>query len=134
MWDTFTACYGETADRNNPDITKYLGRATAVGPNRACWNDWIAPHNAEGTYLYTGDLLVKQGHVAAAKIMYRNATLIKEYAQWPYKYLLADRLSADLDGKAKLYADADPKNDPPLGGASDGHGCTYCHAATAEEK
>jgi hypothetical protein len=60
--------------------------------------------------------------------------LIKEYPQWPYKYLLADRLSADLDAKAKLYADADPKNDPPLAGASDSHGCTYCHAASADEK
>jgi hypothetical protein len=133
IWNSMKPCYGEEVDRNNPDITKYLGQATSDGPNRACWNDWIAPHNAEGTYLYMGDLLVKQGKVATAKIMYRNSTLIKEYPQWPYKYLTEDRLKTDLDAKAKLYADSDPNNDPPIGGASDGHYCTFCHAATAEE-
>ena len=133
IWDSFPSCVGEQIDRNNPDISKYLGQATPVGPNRACWNDPIAPHNAEGTYLYMGDLLVKQGKVATAKIMYHNATLIAEYPQWPYKYLLDDRLNADLDAKAKLYVDGDPTNDPPIGGASDGHYCTFCHAATAEE-
>jgi len=133
MYDTFEACFGEKIDRNNPDISKYVGLATDMGPNRACWNDWIAPHNAEGTYLYIGDLLVKQGNVPAAKVAYNDAKLIKEYPQWPYKSLVDDRLSADLDAKAALYKDADPSNDPPIGGASANHACTYCHAATAGE-
>jgi hypothetical protein len=133
MYDTFEACFGERIDRNNPDISKYLGQATDMGPNRACWNDWIAPHNAEGTYLYIGDLLVKQGNVPAAKVAYNDAKLIKEYPQWPYKSLVEDRLSADLAAKAALYADADPSNDPPIGGASSNHSCTFCHAATAAE-
>ncbi|WP_394835701.1 hypothetical protein LVJ94_02070 [Pendulispora rubella] len=132
-FDTYEACFGEKADRNHPDISKYLDRATDTGPNRACWNDWIAPHNAEGFYLYWGDLLVKQGKVDVARIVYNNAKLVKEYPKWPYKSLLDDRLNANLQAKAALYWDADPKNDPPLGGASAGHACTYCHAATADE-
>ena len=134
MYQTFEACFGEKIDRNNPDISKYLSLATDQGLNRACWNDWLAPHNGEGTYLYIGDLLVKAGNVAAAKIAYADAKLVKEYAQWPYKYLLEDRLGTDLDAKAALYRDADPKNDPPIGGGSDNHACTFCHSASAEEK
>jgi len=120
-------------DRANPDITKYLGQATDRGVKRACWNDPIAPHNAEGFYLWVGDVLVKQGEVAQARIIYNNVKLIKEYPSWPYRSLLDDRLGADLDAKAALYRDADPANDPPIGGESAGHPCTYCHAATAEE-
>jgi hypothetical protein len=134
MYTTFEVCFGEKIDRNNPDISKYLNQATDKGLNRACWNDWLAPHNAEGTYLYVGDLLVKAGNVPAAKVAYADAKLVKEYPQWPYKYLLDERLSADLDAKAALYRDTDPKNDPPLGGETDHHGCTFCHAATADER
>ena len=132
-YDTLDSCVGEKIDRDNPDITKYLGRATDTGPDRACWNDWIAPHNAEGFSLYFGDLLVKQGKLAVAKIVYNNAKLIKEYPTWPYKSLLDDRLGSDLAAKAALYRDADPANDPPIAGDSTSHACTYCHASSAVE-
>ena len=69
----------------------------------------------------------------AGALAYNNAKLVKEYPKWPYKSLLDDRLNANLEAKAALYRDADPDNDPPLGGASAGHACTYCHAATADE-
>jgi hypothetical protein len=131
--DNLDSCVGESVDRNNPDITPYLHQATDKGVKRACWNTWIAPHNAEGFYLWIGDLLVKQGRIDQARISYNNVKLIKEYPSWPYKSLLADRLSADLDAKAALYQDADPTNDPPVGGESIGHRCAYCHAATADE-
>ncbi len=133
MYGTFAACFGEPADPDNPDITKYLDQATSVGPNRACWNDWIAPHNAEGTYLFIGDLLVKQGNVAAAKVAYNDAKLIKEYPQWPYQSILEERLSSDLNATSQLYRDSDPTNDPPIGGNRDNRGCAVCHAATAAE-
>jgi hypothetical protein len=133
MYDTFQSCFGEPIDPNNPDISKYLDQATAVGPNRACWNDWIAPHNAEGTYLYVGDLLVKLGNVAAARVAYNDAKLIKEYPQWPYSALLDARLNSDLNARALLYQDGNPANDPPIGGDADSRGCTVCHAATAAE-
>jgi hypothetical protein len=131
--DNVDACLGEHVDRDVPDISKYLGQATTEGPKRACWNTWLAPHNAEGFYLWVGDLLVKQGKVAAAKVMYANVPRIAEYAQWPYRHLLDDRMRSDLDAKAALYQDADPKNDPPFGGEEENRRCVVCHAATAEE-
>jgi hypothetical protein len=127
------ACFGAQVDRANPDITPYLGQETQTGPKRVCWNDPIAPHNLEGFLLFLGDLLVKQGQVGVARIAYNDVKLVPQYPSWPYKSLLDDRLNADLGAKAALYADADPSNDPPLGGNSIQHGCAYCHAATAGE-
>jgi hypothetical protein len=131
--DNVDACAGEPVDRNNPDISKYVSQATSEGPKRACWNTWIAPHNAEGFYLWVGDLLVKQGKVSAARAAYNDVKLIPEYEQWPFKHLLTDRLSANLDAKAALYQDADPSNDPAFGGEEVSRRCAVCHAATAEE-
>lgn len=133
LYSNLDACFGETVDRDNPDITKYLGQATDTGNKRACWNDTIAPHNAEGFYLYAGDALVKAGKIAPAKVMYGNAKLVREYASWPYKSILEARLSSDLDARAALYQDSDPSNDPKVGGAADQHSCTQCHAASAAE-
>ena len=133
LFDTLDVCFDTKVDRANPDITSYLGLATDQGPKRVCWNDAVAPHGAEGFYLYFGDLLVKQGNVDVAKIVFANVKLIKEYDAWPYKSLLEARLGSDLTAKAALYQDADPTNDPPLAGDETNHGCTYCHAATAAE-
>lgn len=132
-FDNLDACIGEPIDRDNPDLTPYLDQATDQGVKRACWNDWIAPHNAEGFYLWMGDLLVKQGKVDQALVLYNNVTLIEEFPSWPYRSLLDDRLNANLDAKAALYRDADPNNDPPVGGQSASRRCAYCHAATADE-
>ena len=133
LYESLDACFGEKVDRANPDITKYLDQATSEGRKRVCWNGWIAPHNAEGFFLYFGDLLVKQGKIDIAKIVYANAKKIKEYASWPYKSILDERLGSDLTVKAALYRDADPKNDPPVGGASADRNCAYCHAGSASE-
>src|SRR5690606_37822002 len=59
-WDTMDVYFGESVDRDNPDITPYLSQDTSEGTKRVCWNNPIAPHNAECFYLYFGDLLVKQ--------------------------------------------------------------------------
>jgi len=127
------ACVDGPLDRNNPDITPYVGQATTQGPKSACWNNDIAPHNAEGFYLWVGDLLVKQGNVQAAQAAYRSVQAIPEYESWPYRALLEDRLSSDLELKAALYRDSDPDNDPEFGGQEVGRRCTVCHAASADE-
>lgn len=131
-FDTLDACFDEPVDRTRPDVTPYLNQATDRGRKRACWNDWIAPHNAEGFYLHMGDVLVKAGQVEAARVTYQNATLIREYPSWPFKAVLAERMSADLEARAALYRDADPSNDPVIGDASPKF-CSYCHSATADE-
>ncbi len=130
---TMDVCYGESIDRDAPDLTPYLDQATDEGVKRACWNDPIAPHNVEGFYLWMGDVLVKHGNVEAARVAYDNVMLAPEYPDWPYRSLLQDRLDTDLDAKAALYQDADPENDPPFAGSELSRSCVVCHAATAEE-
>ena len=133
LWQTVDRCYGDTVDRTDPDITPYLGRATRTGKMRVCWNDDVAPHNAEGFLLYFGDVLVKHGDLAPARVMYQNVQKIAEYSSWPYQSLVEERLGADLTARAALYQDDDPDNDPALAGDTSNHGCTYCHAGSADE-
>ena len=130
---TMDVCYGEAIDRDAPDLGPYLDQVTDQGIKRACWNDPIAPHNVEGFYLWMGDILVKQGRVGAARVAYDNVKLAPEYPDWPYRSLLQERLSADLDAKAALYQDADPANDPPFAGNEANRGCAVCHASSAAE-
>jgi hypothetical protein len=132
-WRTLEVCFGDSFDREHPDITPYLDQATDRGPKRVCWNDAIAPHGAEGFYLWMGDVLVKHGDLDQAKVVYANARLIREYAQWPFQSLLEARFADDLAARAALYRDADPLNDPPIAGEAVDRGCGYCHAATTEE-
>lgn len=133
LWQTVDRCFGETVDRSDPDIAPYLDQATRTGQKRVCWNDDIAPHNAEGFLLYFGDVLVKHGDVEPARVMYQNVQKIAEYSSWPYKGLVEERLGADLAARAALYQDGDSTNDPPLGGDTIAHSCTACHAASADE-
>jgi len=133
LFETLDLCFGEPIDRQRPEITKYLHQATARGEKRVCWNGALAPHNAEGFYMYFGDLLVKQGELEVAKVIYGNATLIPEYDRWPYKALLEERLSSDLAARAALYRDGSPNDDPAPGGNEIHRNCAYCHASSAEE-
>jgi tetratricopeptide (TPR) repeat protein len=132
-FETMDVCYGGPIDRDNPDISPYLDQATDEGIKRVCWNDWIAPHNWEGFYMWMGDILVKQGRIDAALVAYNNSTLSTDYANWPYRSLLEERLDSDLEAKAALYQDDDPANDPPFAGEEVSRSCAVCHAATAEE-
>src|SRR5579871_2575750 len=66
--------------------------ATEQGPERACWNSWIAPYNFEGFFLNMGDMLVKAGDWQTAIIIYRNAELAENYSTWPYKAKLEKRI------------------------------------------
>src|SRR5262245_41481476 len=65
---------------------------TKDGPKRVCWNSWIAPHNFEGFFLNFGDMLVKAGEPGLAVSMYANAKLTPDYASWPYRDVLEDRM------------------------------------------
>jgi len=132
-WQTLDVCFGEKVDRTDPDITPYLNQATDRGRKRVCWNDPIAPHNAEGFYLWMGDVLVKHGDLAQAVVIYQNAQRVREYSAWPFKSLIEERLGADLGSRAALYHDTDADNDPPLAGDAIGRSCGYCHAATVAE-
>jgi hypothetical protein len=112
-------------------VRPYLHLVTAVGRKKACW--WqgeLAPYSYEGYMLNLGNGLVKEGQVEAAAVVYNNARYADNYSTWPYRYVLEAIASSDLSARAELYADNDPKNDPPLGVPN--RGCSYCHAQVPE--
>jgi hypothetical protein len=93
QWRTLDLCVGEKVDRDNPDFAKYMRLDTKEGSRRACWNSWIAPHNFEGFFLNFGDMLVKAGDPGRAVKVYANARLAPEYARWPYRDVLEERIA-----------------------------------------
>ena len=131
LWQGLDACVGGHIDRANPDIGPYLTLQTAVGRKKTCWSEGdLAPHSFEGFMMNLGNGLVKAGQIDAARIVYANAKYADHYASWPYRQVLESIASSDLTARAALYADNDPKNDPPMG--VPGRGCVYCHATAPE--
>ncbi len=92
-WQTLDVCANTPIDRGNPDFFPYIPQQTLVGPDRACWDSWIAPYNLEGFFLIMGDSLVKAGNTNAAFIIYNNAKLLNNYNSWPFRDLLENRIS-----------------------------------------
>ncbi len=92
QWRVLDECFGQKVDRERFDVKPYLSMEVQQGAKRACWNSVIAPHNFEGFFLNMGDMLVKQGNVAQAKIIYTQAKSSKDYQKWPYKHILESRL------------------------------------------
>ena len=131
LWQALDACVGTHIDRANPDIGPFLTLQTSVGRKKTCWSEGdLAPHGFEGFMLNLGNGLVKAGQIDAAKVVYANAKYADHYASWPYRHVLESIANSDLTARAALYADNDPKNDPPMG--VPGRGCVYCHATVAE--
>lgn len=108
QWRTLDVCAGEVVDRRNADFGRYLSRATTTGPQRVCWNSWIAPHNFEGFFLNMGDMLVKAGDVDTARKIYANARHSPTYAQWPHRALLEQRIAQAPQNVAAFNAAAGP--------------------------
>jgi hypothetical protein len=63
-----------------------------INVRRACWNSWIAPHNLEGFLLNFGDMLVKNGQLGEAEVIYSAAKYAPSYNEWVYKNVLEERL------------------------------------------
>jgi hypothetical protein len=102
-----------------------MAKRTATGPKAVCWNGPKAPHGFEGIQLFLGDMHVKAGNIATARVFYENAKLADEYSTWSFKSALEGRLSSDLEARAALYRDDDDENDPELGITPEG--CGMCH-------
>jgi hypothetical protein len=131
LWQGLDACVGGTVDRTNPDLKPYLGLLTSVGRKKACrWAGELAPYSYEGYMLNLGNGLVKAGQIDAARIVYHNAHYAANYNTWSYRWVLESIEASDLNARAALYADNNPKNDPPLGVPN--RGCSYCHATVPE--
>ena len=114
QWLNLDVCVGERVDRANPDYARYMRLEVKEGPKRVCWNSWIAPHNFEGFFLNFGDMLVKAGDPATAVKMYGNARLTSDYARWPYREVLDDRIA-----NATRNVEAFRQPNPPPGRAHD---------------
>jgi hypothetical protein len=126
MWRNVEACIGEGADRANPDYARFMRLETREGPKRVCWNSEIAPHNFEGFFLNFGDMLVKSGQVDTARVMYRNATLSREYPSWPYRGVLEARLR-DAAANVAAFRVAPPAPGAPRMMVESPFACVGCH-------
>jgi len=127
FWQKLDACAGEPVDRAAFDLGRYLAQATDVGPKRVCWNTPHTPHGVEGFFLYMGDALVRRGDAATAKLIYANARHSPDYASWPFRAQLDERIASADDWAARL-ADGDATNNPTLINAAS-IACASCHAA-----
>ena len=125
-WRNMDVCIGEKFDRRAGDATKYLALETTIGPKRACWNSWIAPHNFEGFFLNLGDMLVKQGDTDTARRVYGYAKLSKTYGQWPYRAILEERI-AQADENITFFRNPKPGERIRTMMAHSAFSCMGCH-------
>lgn len=126
QWKTMSLCAHTTINKNNPDFSPYLSRETQQGPERACWNSWIAPHNFEGFFLNMGDMLVKKGDWQTAIKIYNNAKLSKTYTAWPYRTMLERRIqNAEKNATYFQHKNGNTRDTKIL--FDSGNGCAACH-------
>ncbi|MBK6922481.1 MAG: hypothetical protein IPH07_34140 [Deltaproteobacteria bacterium] len=124
LWQTLDLCFGESVDRQAPELSAYLDQQTDAGPKRVCWNlHPKAVHNWQGFLLHAGDVIAKTGDAEVASILYEDAQLL-DWRSWPHQDLVDERL-ADVVDRAASYADADPMNDAEIG--SGVYNCAMCH-------
>ncbi len=109
-----------------PDYAPYMRLETREGPRRVCWNSWIAPHNFEGFFLNFGDMLVRAGQPETAVTMYRNARLAREFATWPYRAVLEERI-ASATANIEIFRRAEPAPGAPTLMVRSAFACMACH-------
>ena len=128
QWKTLKSCYGSGVNPDQPSIADYLNLETTIGPKRACWNSWIAPHNVEGYYLNMGDMLVKNGDIKTAIKIYENAKRVPSYKKWHFAPILEKRIR---DANKNIIAFNDPKNGTVSGQTplmiNSPYACMACH-------
>ena len=134
-WANMDVCANTDVDRQNPDWTPYLDQETLEGPDRACWDSWIAPYNLEGFFLVMGDALVKAGKTEAAAIVYNNAKLLEHYNSWPFRDLLEMRINNIVDNVNNFRQPVSPGQpaDPATTLlANTSISCAICHSGDAD--
>ncbi|MGE0803244.1 MAG: hypothetical protein AB7G13_13690 [Lautropia sp.] len=126
LWQAQDLCVGGALPRENPDMAPFMKLETAAGPNRVCWNSWMAPHNFEGFFLEWGDYVVKSGDVQLARKIYANARLASSYATWPYRDRLEARVREAEANVARFNAPVGAPDHTPIGRSSP-ISCVACH-------
>lgn len=125
QWRTLDLCAGTRVNRKNPDFTSYMKRETHQGTQRVCWDLWAAPHNFEGFFMNMGDMLVKSGDWQTGIKLYQNAKLAKNYATWPYRQMLEERIINAKQNVAYFQSNNSEPSQSIL--FNSGHGCMACH-------
>ncbi len=92
-----------------------------------CFNDGLAPHNLEGTFVFFGDVYAKAGRIEDARSRYQTALSTAAGTGWSATFVaeVQERLD-DLEGRVARFQDDDPTNDPPMLGVAN-RGCAHCH-------
>lgn len=129
-------CANTAIDRNNPDLAPFMALETQTGRDRACWDSWIAPYNAEGFFLIMGDALVKAGKTDVAAVLYNNAKLMEYYSDWPYRDLLERRIE-NIQENVTNFRQSPAFNQPvdveTTMIVNTGISCAICHQGDADE-
>jgi len=121
VWGSAEQSLGEKLDRNNPDASGVIDRNPI---EFEAWESCMTVSSIwEGLWLRSGDVLLKNGDLEAARVFYQNGTL-RDYEAWPL-YPIFDERIAGLSERSALYRDSDPNNDPPLGEPA--WSCGMCH-------
>ena len=134
-WANMDVCANTAVDRINPDWVSYLDQETLEGPDRACWDNWIAPYNLESFFLIMGDAFVKAGNTEVAAIVYSNAKQLKYYESWPFADLLERRIANITDNVDKFRQAVSPDQpaDPETSLlVNTSIACAICHRGDAD--
>lgn len=130
LFKTLDICLDAKIDRNNPDVSAYMKTFDPTfGNKRFCYNTEIAAHNFEGFFLILGDVLVKAGRPATAKIAYAQARLLPSYSNWPFRALLEARITAAEQLVMPFSQPVDPMIKPhyPTITFNTEYSCMACH-------
>lgn len=118
----------ELLDVTFPEVANQCGTQGEI-----CFNDGMAPHNLEGTFILFGDIYAKGGRTESARGYYDSALALGEKSGWDPRFVAAVRERLDnLDERVALYQDGDPSNDPPFVGAGGASACAYCHRKSVD--
>ena len=91
-----------------------------------CFNDGMAPHNLEGTFILFGDIYAKGGRNESARGYYTSALGSARPAAGIRASSLRCAIASTTRGASRAAQDDDPSNDPLFVGAGGGP-CAYCH-------
>jgi hypothetical protein len=109
----------------SPDGLSFTYRTDAPG---TCHNEGVVAHVWEGILFTAGDIAVKSGDAAGARVFYAAAKQSPTYDQWSVKSVLEEH-AAKADEHSRLYLDADSSNDPQTW-MTQSRLCVGCHQRT----
>ncbi|MGV3602617.1 MAG: hypothetical protein ACO1N1_15500 [Dyadobacter fermentans] len=136
QWTTLEDCYTSPIDRSNPNIRHILNRDLSghnLGKDRACYNNWLAPHNIEGYFLNMGDMIVKTGDHAMAVKIYELAKASPDYNNWVFKDVLEKRITNAQQNTVKFLDETQQGIDNVMIAGS-GALCMSCHQMSEGDK